>query len=150
MAIRLDEAGCADFVFSLQTAGIPRLEIGNVSAFNASEAANFAFNASGPGSRATERQKGVSKFSGSMTLTLGAIRDIKNVFLVPGIFNPSLPDISVYHPFLSLQVSPINGKLGEISWILTNFTFNSDGLTYSADTSETMKQSIDFIYYGQL
>jgi hypothetical protein len=148
--LKLDEAGCSDFVFSLQTAGIPRLEIGGVSAFNASEAGGFAFNVSGPGGKATERQKGPSKFSGSMTLTLATIRKIKNSFLVPGLFNPTLIKISDYHPFLSLQVSPINGKLGEISWIFTNFTFNSDGLTYNADSSETMKHSIDFIYYDQL
>lgn len=149
-SLRLDEAGCSDFVFTLQSVLIAkRVDIYPFS-FEYSEEGNYKFNVSAPGGRATELQKGPSTYGGTIGLTLGNIRDIKKSFLVPGFLNPSLVEISKYHQQTSLIISPINGKLGEISTILLNFIFNSDSLTYSADTNDTMKVTINFINAGQI
>ncbi len=147
--LNLDEAGCADMVFSLQTTLIgKRFDIAPFS-FSYKENGNGKFNVSGPGGKATEYQKGPSTYGGTIGLTLGNIRKIKNNFLVPGFFNPSLIEISKYHSQTTLIISPINGKLNEINTILYNFKFNTDGIEYIADTSDTMKVTIDFINCGQ-
>ena len=147
--LNLDEPGCADMVFSLQTPLIgKRLDVAPFS-FSYKENGNGKFNVSGPGGKATEFQKGPSTYGGTIGLTLGNIRKIKNSFIVPGLFNPSLVEISQYHLQTSLIISPINGKLGEINTILYNFVFNSDSIEYNADTSDTMKVTIDFINCGQ-
>ena len=147
--LRYDEAGCADFVFTLQSPLIGKRFDVKPFSLDYTEDGNFQFITSAPGGKATELQKGPSSYSGTIGLTLGNIRDIKNSFLVPKFLNPSLVEISNYHKQMSLIISPINGKLNEISTILQNFVFKTDSLTYSADSSDTMKVTINFINCGQ-
>ena len=148
--LRYDEAGCADFVFTLQSPLIGKRVDVKPFSFDYTEDGNFQFVTSAPGGKATELQKGPSKYGGSIGLTLGNIREIKNSFIVPKFLNPSLVQISKYHNQMLLIISPINGKLGEISTTLLNFIFNSDSITYSADSSDTMKVTINFINEGQI
>lgn len=143
MAVRFDEAGCRDVVFYLSVAGAAKIQLDGVSAFSFEQSKEFSFNVDGPGGEPTSRTEGVSSYSGSITMTAGLMNRIRAAFPVPNHPVPKLTQISSFYPFLTLQMSYINGKVGERSMIIPNIAFLNDGASFDANTSESQKYTIN-------